>query len=167
MKYNDLDIEKAKAPKRVGRGIAAGQGKTAGRGTKGQMARTGSRKRPGFEGGQNPLMQRLPKLHGFTSHKVEHEVVYTGQLERFGGKTVDPAVLAEAGLISGAFVKVKLITKGELSKKVTVKLQAASQSAIAAVEKAGGSFEKIARASRPASSRERKQKDTKQTKNAK
>jgi len=160
MKYHELDITKNKAPKRVGRGIAAGQGKTAGRGTKGQMSRTGSHKKPGFEGGQNPLMQRLPKLHGFKSHKTPHEVVYTGQLEQFAGKTVDSAVLAEAGLVSNAFVKVKLITKGELTKKVTVKLQAASESAIAAIQQAGGSFEKVGGASRPASTRERKQKPT-------
>src|SRR5262245_3413345 len=100
MKYNELTISKNKSGKRVGRGIAAGQGKTAGRGTKGQMARTGSHKRPGFEGGQNPLMQRLPKLPGFKSKRERAEVVYSGQLEAFGGKTVDSTVLAEAGLIS-------------------------------------------------------------------
>src|ERR1700733_9467539 len=100
MKYNDLQISKNKSPKRVGRGIAAGQGKTAGRGTKGQMSRTGSKKRPGFEGGQNPLMQRLPKLHGFHSYKVPAEQVYTGQLDTFGAKTVDSFSLAEAGLVS-------------------------------------------------------------------
>ena len=70
MKYNELSPVAGKSRKRVGRGIAAGQGKTAGRGTKGQGARTGSSKRPGFEGGQNPLMQRLPKLAGFKSKAV-------------------------------------------------------------------------------------------------
>ena len=156
MKYNELNIEKAKAPKRVGRGIAAGQGKTAGRGTKGQMARTGSRKRPGFEGGQNPLMQRLPKLHGFRSHRVKHEIVYTGQLDQFAGKIADTAALVEAGLVSSAFVRVKLISKGEVTKKVSVKLQAASESAVAAVEQAGGTFEKVALPSRPASKKSAK-----------
>src|SRR5580692_10698839 len=123
MKYNDLQIEKNKSPKRVGRGIAAGQGKTAGRGTKGQMSRTGSSKRPGFEGGQNPLMQRLPKLPGFRSFKVKAEAVYTGQLDALAGKTIDANALAAAGLVSNAFVKVKIISKGEVTKKVTVKAQ--------------------------------------------
>ena len=150
MKYNELQISKDKAPKRVGRGIAAGQGKTAGRGTKGQMSRTGSSKRPGFEGGQNPLMQRLPKLPGFRSHKPQVETVYTGDLEQFAGKTVDTTVLAEAGVLSSPFVRAKLLVKGELTKKVTVKLQAASAGAIEAVQKAGGSFEKVDQPARPA-----------------
>lgn len=151
MKYHELQTNKNKPAKRVGRGIAAGQGKTAGRGTKGQMARTGSTKRPGFEGGQNPLMQRLPKLHGFRSLKPKAEEIFTGQLDQFGGKTVDTFVLAEAGLVSNPFVSAKLLVKGEVTKKVTVKLQGASAAAITAVQKAGGSFEKIGRAARPAS----------------
>jgi large subunit ribosomal protein L15 len=149
MKYNDLDVTKAKAPKRVGRGIAAGQGKTAGRGTKGQNSRTGSSRRPGFEGGQNPLMQRLPKLRGFRSSKVKAEVVYTGQLDALKAKAVDNVALAEAGLVSNAFSKVKLVVKGELKSAKTVKLQSASVTAIAAVEAAGGSFETVTRPSRP------------------
>ncbi len=151
MKFHELQVTKNKAGKRVGRGIAAGQGKTAGRGTKGQMARTGSHKRPGFEGGQNPLMQRMPKLPGFTSKKTRAEVVYTGQLEAFGGKTVDVAALAEAGLVTNPFVRVKVISKGELTKKVVVKAQAISASALEAVQKAGGSFEKVDIAARPTS----------------
>jgi large subunit ribosomal protein L15 len=150
MKYHELQAGKNKSGKRVGRGIAAGQGKTAGRGTKGQMSRTGSKKRPGFEGGQTPLMQRLPKLHGFRSLKVAAEEVFLGQLDQFAGKTVDANVLAEAGLISNAYVKVKLLNKGEVTKKVTIKLQGASESAIAAVQKAGGTFEKVERQARPA-----------------
>lgn len=153
MKYNELSVSKNKSGKRVGRGIAAGQGKTAGRGTKGQMARTGSSKRPGFEGGQNPLMQRLPKLPGFKSKRERAEVVYSGQLEAFSGKTVDTSVLAEAGLISSPFVRVKVITKGELTKKVTIKAQAISASALEAVQKAGGTFEKVAILARPASAK--------------
>lgn len=143
MKYHELSVSKRKSPKRVGRGIAAGQGKTAGRGTKGQNSRTGSSRRPGFEGGQNPLMQRLPKLHGFRSFKSKAEVVYTGQLEQLKAKNVTTETLAEAGLISNAYVVVKVLVKGELTKAVTVKLQAASESAIAAIQKAGGSFEAI------------------------
>lgn len=149
MKYHELQTSKSKQGKRVGRGIAAGQGKTAGRGTKGQLSRTGSKKKPGFEGGQNPLMQRLPKLPGFKGFKTRPEIVYTGQLDQFGAKIVDAAALAEAGLISNAYVHVKLLLQGDVAKKVTVKLQAASEGAIAAVQKAGGSFEKVARTPRP------------------
>ncbi|HEY5152791.1 MAG TPA: 50S ribosomal protein L15 [Candidatus Saccharimonadales bacterium] len=148
MKYHELQLSKDKNRKRVGRGIAAGKGKTAGRGTKGQKSRTGSSAKPGFAGGSNPLMQKLPKLPGFRSHKTAPENVYTGQLEQFGGKTVDANVLAEAGLISSPYVKVKLITKGELTKKVTVKLSSASESAIAAVQAAGGTFEPVQRLAR-------------------
>src|SRR5580765_242598 len=100
MKYHELTLTKSKSRKRVGRGIAAGKGKTAGRGTKGQGARAGSSAKPGFAGGSNPLMQKLPKLPGFRSHRIPPETVYTGQLEAFADKTVDSSLLAEAGLIS-------------------------------------------------------------------
>jgi large subunit ribosomal protein L15 len=155
MKYHELQTSKPKKGKRVGRGIAAGQGKTAGRGTKGQMSRTGAKKRPGFEGGQNPLMQRLPKLHGFKGFKPRAEIVYTGQLDQFGSKTVDTTALAEAGLVTNAYVSVKLLAKGDVTKKVTVKLQQASEGAVAAVQKAGGSFEKVARQARPATKKKK------------
>jgi large subunit ribosomal protein L15 len=152
MKYHELKTAKNKSAKRVGRGISAGQGKTAGRGTKGQGARTGSRKKPGFAGGSNPLMQKLPKLAGFTSHKIKAEQVYTGQLEQFAGKIVDANVLAEASLISNPYVSIKLLLKGDLTKKVTVKLPLASEGAISAVQSAGGTFEKVSRLSRPKTS---------------
>ena len=161
MKYNELQISKNKRAKRVGRGIAAGQGKTAGSGTKGQMARTGASKRPGFEGGQNPLMQRLPKLPGFRSARVQVETVYTGDLEHFGGKTVDAALLAETGLITSPYVRVKLIVKGDVTKKVTVQLQAASNGAIEAVQKAGGSFEKVGQTGRIATTDKASKRDKK------
>jgi large subunit ribosomal protein L15 len=160
MKYHELTTGKSRSSRRVGRGIAAGRGKTAGRGTKGQKARAGSSAKPGFAGGQNPLMQKLPKLPGFKSHRVPAETVYTGQLEQFAGKTVDANVLAEAGLISGAYVTVKLLVKGELTKKVTVQLPLASASAIEAVEKAGGSFEKTARLQRPRTSTKKSREKT-------
>ncbi|HUY85269.1 MAG TPA: 50S ribosomal protein L15 [Candidatus Dormibacteraeota bacterium] len=152
MKYHELQTTKDKSRQRVGRGIAAGKGKTAGRGTKGQGSRAGSSAKPGFAGGSNPLMQKLPKLPGFRSYKLKAETVYTGQLEQFSGKTVDATVLAEAKLISSPYVRVKLITKGELTKKVVVKLPAASASAIEAVQKADGTFEKTARLARPQTS---------------
>lgn len=149
MKFNELQVTKSRSAKRVGRGISAGQGKTAGRGTKGQKSRKGYSARPGFEGGQNPLMQRLPKLPGFRSHVAKAETVYTGQLDQFGTKTVDTTALFEAKLISSPHARVKLLSKGEVTKKVTVKLEAASESAIAAIQSAGGSFEKADRLARP------------------
>lgn len=152
MKYHELQTAKPSRRKRVGRGIAAGRGKTAGRGTKGQKARAGSSAKPGFAGGSNPLMQKLPKLPGFKSHRPVIENVYTGQLEQFAGKTVDAAVLAEAGLISNSYVTVKLIIQGDLTKKVTVKLPRASAAAVAAIEAAGGSFAPTARLKRPKTS---------------
>jgi large subunit ribosomal protein L15 len=148
MKYHELSSNKNKTAKRVGRGIAAGQGKTAGRGTKGQMSRTGAKKKPGFVGGQNPLMQALPKLPGFKSKRTPPEVVYTGQLDTLGVK-VDNAALAEAGLVSNPYCRVKLVVKGDVAKKHEVKLQGASETAAAAVQKAGGSFEKIVQQLRP------------------
>src|SRR6185437_9539901 len=130
MKYNELTLHGHKTPKRLGRGIASGKGKTAGRGTKGQGARQGARKRPGFEGGQTPIMQHLPKLPGFNSRHVKATNVYTGQLEKLAGKTVDTTLLAERGLIAHPYLTVKLlIGKGKLTKKVSVKLTAASAGA--------------------------------------
>lgn len=142
MKYNELTINSNKSATRVGRGIAAGKGKTAGRGTKGQNARKSGGVRPGFEGGQNPLAQRIPKLPGFRSIRVKAENIYTAELNGFSGQ-VDNFKLAEKGLISGPYVRVKLIMGGDVTKKVTVKLQAASAAAQKAVTKAGGSFEVI------------------------
>ena len=139
MKFHELEVAKKKSTHRVGRGISAGQGKTAGRGTKGQKSRTGSKRKPGFEGGQNPLMQRLPKLPGFTSHRPVTENVMTGQLDALGS-SIDNFSVFEAGLTSSPYVKVKLIVKGEVTKKHTVKLQSASENAIAMLQKAGGSF---------------------------
>ncbi len=147
MKYNELDISSNKSSTRVGRGIAAGKGKTAGRGTKGQNARKSGGVRPGFEGGQNPLMQRLPKLRGFRSIRVPAEVIYTGQLNDLKGN-VDNFSLAEAGLTSSPYVKVKVIVGGELKTKVDVKLQGASSEAINAIKKAGGKFDTVERPSR-------------------
>jgi large subunit ribosomal protein L15 len=148
MKFHELQSNKTKNSKRVGRGISAGRGKTAGRGTKGQRSRTGSSKKPGFEGGQTPLMRRLPKLPGFRSLRTPAERVYTGQLESFGDKKVTNVTLAEAGLVSSQHAVVKVVVKGELTKKVTVELQGASASAVEIIEKAGGSFNKVARLAR-------------------
>lgn len=148
MKYNELIIKRQAQPVRSGRGISAGRGKTAGRGTKGQGARK-SPMRAGFEGGQMPLYMRLPKLRGFKSHRSVVENVYTGQLERIKKPAIDTTVLYEAGLISSPNVKVKLLLKGELKSKKIVQLQGASAKAVESVEKAGGSFSRVARVPRP------------------
>ena len=150
MKYNELTINQKKSPKRVGRGISAGQGKTAGRGTKGQGARKSGGVRPGFEGGQMPLYMRIPKLRGFKSKKTKAEIIYTSQLESLKKTTVDNQVLADAKLVSSAHVNVKVITNGELKTKKDIKLQSASASAITAIEKAGGTFTHISQIPRPA-----------------
>lgn len=154
MKYNELTINRQKKATRAGRGISAGRGKTAGRGTKGQ----GSRKSPlraGFEGGQIPLYMRLPKLRGFKSHRYQPENVYTGQLEQLKKPAIDAHVLYEAGLISSPYVNVKLLLSGDITSKKVIQLQAASQKAIEAVEKAGGSFTQVARNARPAKKTEK------------
>lgn len=150
MKYNELNVQSHKDSKRVGRGISAGRGKTAGRGTKGQKSRAGSSAKPGFEGGQTPLMQRLPKVGGFKSHKVPAENVYTDQLNSLTG-VIDNHKLAEANLVSSAYTNVKvLVGKTALNKKLTVKLQAASKTAIAQIKKQGGEFTEVGRVGRPA-----------------
>ncbi len=141
MKFHELKTvtKVGKGKSRVGRGIAAGQGKTAGRGTKGYGSRTGSTRRPGFEGGQNPLMQRLPKLRGFASKHPKPELVKLSDLAKIKG-TVDAFSAYEAGIISSPYVIVKLIGSGTVSGKHTVKLPLATKSAIEAVTKAGGTF---------------------------
>ena len=137
-------MNKNTRPSRKGRGISAGQGKTAGRGTKGQKARAGHNKMPaGFMGGQRAIMQAVPKLKGFKSFHPKAEVVYTDRLNDLKGK-VDNFVLAEKSLISSPYVKVKIISRGELTAKIDVETQSASKSAIETIKKAGGSFKKVA-----------------------
>ena len=144
MKYNDLQVNKNTRPTRFGRGISAGKGKTAGRGTKGQKARTGHRKMPtGFMGGQRAIMQAVPKLKGFKSLHPKAVVVYTDRLNDLSGK-VDNFILAEKGLIENPYAKVKVITRGELTTKVNLETQFASKTAIEAIKKAGGDFKKVA-----------------------
>ena len=149
MKYNDLVVSKNTRPTRKGRGISAGQGKTAGRGTKGQKSRSGHRKMPaGFMGGQRAIMQAVPKLKGFKSFHPKAEVVYTDRLNDLSGN-VDNYKLAEAQLISSPFVKVKVITRGELTKKFNLESDFASKSAVAACESAGGAVMKVEILKRP------------------
>ncbi len=144
MKYNDLVVSKNADRKRVGRGISGGQGKTAGRGTKGQKSRTGHHKMPaGFMGGQRAIMQAIPKMKGFKSIHAKAQVVYTDALNAVKGK-VDNFTLAEANLIADPFAKVKVITRGEIKSKVDLETQFASKTAVEAIKKAGGSFKKVA-----------------------
>jgi large subunit ribosomal protein L15 len=152
MKYHDLKLTRYKNKKRVGRGISSGQGMTAGRGTKGQNSRTGGGTRPGFEGGQTPLSQRMPKLRSIAKGSLSRSaknpkmpVIYTGQLNGFANKTADNTSLFKAGLIATQYSEVKVICNGKLTVKVDVKLQSASKGAIEAITKAGGSFTKTKR----------------------
>lgn len=143
MKYNDLVVNKNTRPTRAGRGISAGLGKTAGRGTKGQKARTGHRKMPsGFMGGQRAIMQAIPKLKGFKSLHAKATVVYTENLNSLSGD-VDNFVLAENALIENPYAKVKIISRGELTAKLNLSTQFASKTAILAIEKAGGKFTRV------------------------
>lgn len=143
MKYHELQVSANRGRKRVGRGIAAGQGKTAGRGTKGQGSRTGKKLNATFAGGQNSLVSAIPKSRGFKSLRTPAQVVYLDRLNDLTVKSADNFALYEAGLVATPFHKVKVIARGELQKAITLKTQAASASVRAAIEKAGGSFEKV------------------------
>ena len=126
--------------KRVGRGPGSGLGKTAGRGGKGQKARSGNMRFEGFEGGQSPLQRRLPKF-GFNSpNRVTYAVVNVGDLEKFdAGATVDEEALRKARLVRSTHEDgIKILGQGTLSKKLTVKAHKFSASAKEAIEKAGG-----------------------------
>jgi len=144
MKFNELHTNKVRKANRVGRGIAAGQGKTAGRGTKGQNSRAGSGKKPGFEGGQNPLYKRIPKLRGFTPFWDKPVTITTSQLNQFTG-VVDNFTLYEAKILNNPSDIARVVVRGELKTKVDVKLQGASEKAIETIVKAGGSFAKVTR----------------------
>ena len=132
------------APKRVGRGIGSGTGKSAGKGHKGQNARSGGGVRPGFEGGQMPLYRRLPK-RGFTNiFAKQYVTINVSELERFeNGTEVTADLLKETGVISKTLDGVKILGRGELTKKLTVKVAKYSASAAEKIEKAGGKAEVI------------------------
>ena len=132
------------APKRVGRGIGSGLGKTSGRGHKGQKARSGGKVRRGFEGGQMPLFQRLPK-RGF-HNKFGHRwtVVNVGLLDVFAdGSTVNPQLLLDKGMVKTLKDGIKILGDGELTKKLMVQAHSFSASAVEKIEKAGGRTEVI------------------------
>ena len=131
--------------KRIGRGPASGQGKTAGKGHKGQKARAGRGMRAGFEGGQMPLQRRIPKRGFVNIFAKEIAIVNLSAIdEKFAdGAVVDVEALIEAGLVKKALDGVKVLGNGEISKKLTVKVNAFSESAKAKIEAAGGKAEVI------------------------
>ncbi|WP_042453990.1 50S ribosomal protein L15 [Neobacillus dielmonensis] len=133
-----------KERKRLGRGIGSGQGKTAGKGHKGQNARSGGGVRLGFEGGQTPLFRRLPK-RGFTNiSRKEYAVVNLDALNRFeDGTEVTPELLIETGVVSNEKAGIKILAKGNVEKKLTVKAHKFSSAAKEAIEAAGGTTEVI------------------------
>ena len=141
-----------KRRKRLGRGIGSGHGKTATRGQKGQRARTGEGKRPGFEGGQTPLIRRLPK-RGFrrkaTGRTILREILNVGALNQFpDGERITPERLKAAGIIQDAHHEIKLLGDGELSKRLTIVVHQVSKGAKAKVLRTGGTVELLAQSFR-------------------
>ena len=133
-----------KEVKRIGRGHGSGQGKTAGKGHKGQKARAGKGMRVGFEGGQMPLQRRIPK-RGFNNIFAQKVVaINVGTLNKFeDGAVVDIAALTEKGIVKNSFDSVKILSNGTITKKLTVKANAFSKGAVAKIEAAGGKTEVI------------------------
>ena len=146
MKLNELSPPKGsrKSRKRLGRGVGSGTGKTGGRGTKGHNSRSGGGVRPGFEGGQTPLFKRLPKK-GFTNpFRKEFAVVNLSDLNRYEeGTEVTPELLLNDRVIRKTLSGVKILGRGELTVKLTVKANKFSASAKKAIEAAGGTIEVI------------------------
>lgn len=129
------------APKRVGRGIGSGLGKTGGRGHKGQKSRSGGSVKPGFEGGQMPIQRRLPKF-GFTSRKsMVSDQVTLSEIAKVDGDTVTVQALKDAGLVKKEILFVKVMKSGEISRAVTVSGVKVSKGAREAIEAAGGKIE--------------------------
>ena len=146
MKLHELSpvAGSTKERKRIGRGAGSGQGKTAGKGHKGQKARSGGNVRPGFEGGQMPLARRVPK-RGFNNIFAKNIVtISVRDLNKFeDGAVVDTKALLDAGIISKAQEGVKVLSNGEITKKLIVQLAAFSASAKEKIENAGGKAEVV------------------------
>ena len=144
MKLNELSPARGsrKAPKRLGRGVGSGTGKTAGRGTKGYNSRSGGGVRPGYEGGQMPLQRRLPK-RGFTNiFKKNIAIINVRDLARFeNGSVIDADALIQAGLVKGKRDGIKLLGHGEIQFALDVKVNQISKSAREKIEAAGGKVE--------------------------
>ncbi len=146
MKLNELSPADGSrsSRKRLGRGVGSGLGKTAGRGSKGHRSRSGGGVRPGFEGGQMPIHRRLPK-RGFTNiFKKKIVILNIGDLKRFeSGAIVDEELLHSTGMAKGCYDAIKLLGNGDIDYPLTVKVNAASKSAIDKIEAAGGKVEVI------------------------
>ena len=146
MKLNDLfpAVGSTRAPKRLGRGIGSGLGKTSGKGHKGAKARSGGGKRPGFEGGQMPLYRRLPR-RGFHNHfRIEYAAINISSLDVFeDGATVNPEDLIIAGIIKNPMDGIKIMGNGEIDRKLTVRAQKFTAAAKEKIEAAGGKAEVI------------------------
>ncbi len=146
MKLNELSPAKGsrKDPKRLGRGVGSGSGKTAGRGNKGFNSRSGGGVRPGYEGGQMPLHRRLPKRGFANIFRKNIAVINIRDLKRFdSGSVVDEAALIQAGLVSGKRDGIKLLGHGEIDYALEIKLNKISKNAREKVEAAGGKIEVI------------------------
>src|SRR5699024_4621720 len=146
MKLHELQSNEGtrKAGKRVGRGMASGHGKTSGKGHKGQNARTGKGTRVGLEGGQTPLFQRLPNRGLTNVNRKEYADVNIGTLNQFDeGTEITTEQILETGIVSKLQSGIKVLGKGTLDKKLTVKANQFSASAVEAIEKAGGNTEVI------------------------
>ncbi|BBO85560.1 50S ribosomal protein L15 [Desulfosarcina ovata] len=146
MRLNDLAPAKGqkKAKKRIGRGVGSGFGKTAGRGSKGQNARSGGGVRPGYEGGQMPIHRRLPK-RGFKNHfKKVYAIINVQDLNRFeSDAVVDEVALVKTGLVKGDRDGIKVLGKGDVQIPLTVRINGFSESAKQKIEAAGGKIEVV------------------------
>lgn len=146
MKLHELNSTEGSRDKkfRVGRGIGSGNGKTSGKGQKGQNSRSGGGTRLGFEGGQLPIFRRIPKFGFKNVNRLEFATVNVSSFNRFeDGTIVTPAMLVECGLVRKEYNGIKILGNGELSKKLTVQANKFSKSAVVAIEKAGGKVEVI------------------------
>jgi len=144
MKLTDLRPAKGakSARKRIGRGEGSGLGKTSGKGNKGLKARSGGGTKPGYEGGQMPMQRRVPKRGFVNIFREEMAVINVKDLNRFEeGSVVDAGALRREGLVKGPFIGIKLLGDGEVTRKLAVKVDRASKTAVAKVEAAGGTVE--------------------------
>ena len=143
MKLNEIrrPAGNKKAKPRKGRGPGTGNGKTAGRGTKGQLSRSGAKRRAWFEGGQMPIQRRLPKRGFKNPFRKDYQIVNLRDLEKLDTTEISVAVLWEKGLLKSPENPVKLLGDGEVTKAYNIQLHKASKSAVSAVEAAGGKFE--------------------------
>jgi large subunit ribosomal protein L15 len=146
MNLHDLTPAKGakKRRKRIGRGPGSGQGKTATKGHKGLLARSGGGKRPGFEGGQMPLIRRLPKFGFVNNFRTEYSIVNVSSFQDWNGSgTITPQAMVDAGLVKRKTLPIKILGNGELKKSLVIQAHKFSKSAEAKIQSAGGRVEVI------------------------